>query len=128
MKMKLGLLGVLTLVLLVGITAAMAGRGDLSRPAFPSGQLGGMYDRADIWSGTVGQPVDLPNPGPEDGPNQALSGGETNSLNSAHNVAVGSDTLSPLASRAFTNQVGRSVALPKNQVDRQISKLIKHFD
>jgi hypothetical protein len=128
-KMKLGLLGVLTLVLLVGITAAMAtGREDLSRPAFPTGQLGDMYDRADIWSGTVGQAVDLPAPLPENGPGQALAGGETNSLNAAHNTAVGSNTLSPLASRTFTNQVGRSVALPKNQVDRQISKLIKRFD
>ena len=129
MQRNLRLVGILVLVLLVGVTSVMAGRSSLSRPNLPTGSPGQMYDRAMIWYNPNGTaPVDLPSPGDEDGSGQNLLSHQENVLYAPHNTELGPSTLGPTMQKRFTASTGRSITLPKKQVDRQITKLIKRFD
>ena len=83
---------------------------------------------ADVYWAIMPSVTLLPTPDPDEGPGQKLIGSEGGGLISPRGTLLGSNTLQPLARRLFTDQVGRSVAVPKQQVDRQISRLIKRFD
>jgi hypothetical protein len=127
-KIKLGFLGVLVLVLLVGVTAAMAGREELRRHNLPTAGPGELYLRTDLWPDMVLVPVALPSPGPDDNTPRGTIGGESGSLSAVRNSTIGASPYQPLGNRAFTSQVGNSVPMSKQKVNHQIAKLIRRFD